>query len=367
MDRFRQINNSFIGPSDHLEYTRVLTPNQNVGGGTLLGRKFIVDLPNQDEKLAQITCRVTLTSAGDNSSIYAYLGLRIFSYMCLRTKKTKQIIAQQYPETAYFRMEELQNTKLYDTLSRAVEPSATLNNAVTTDVFVPFFAWFSEPSDTEDGHSLATRQMEDLELYCEVADSNDEIGLPAGVSALEYQFYCDYVEPRVEKKLYPQKLIGYDYFREDVIPITSVQTQATIFLKCPDPTYLVALQLRTSSHENFGIDRVRMYTGSELVFDKYFNSNYKMYNRNHLGSSDNSPFINLFARTLMRDRNQDQKDYLIFSTEMKPTKLVVDFTATGEACNLYCHQETLKHLEVDDIGRVDSQLLGNFMDNKNFN
>lgn len=368
VDRFREINNKFITDDSHLEYTQVYTPYQVIGPNVVLGRKFTVDVEKEYEKLAQIMCRVAVTSNGDNSSINPYLGLRIFKYIELRCKRTKTVIARQYPETAYYRVESLQDTAMYNVIARSIEPDRSLTAGVTGYVYVPMFFWFSESYKK----ALPTTQMEEIELYCEVATSNDEIGLPNGVTALDYEFYADYIQPRKDVSLTNSDLVtsvmtGYDYFREPTISVGASDTTATLYLTCPIPSYLMSLQLRSDDQENFGIDRMRLYTNNKLIVDKYFNSNFKLYNKNHSGSSDNAPFINLFAKELIRDSNEDQTDFLTFATSMKPTRVVVDFTAPGTACTLYCYQETLYKMSIGEQGRVDSELLGEYLDNKNFN
>lgn len=353
MNYLTQINDPIINNAENtLRKVVKRTPRTYFGPPTVYSNKFAFDIPREHNMLSQIFIKVSATTAGDNETPAAYAGCWHFKRIQVRSKNGK-VIATNTPSYISARCDELTGTAVNSLLLNAMTQEPTTWTGTTTATFiVPFFAFFGESPEA----ALQTMHMEELEVYCEVADNKGAMGLPADITAASYEIYYVYHDPVERVPLKAGIVSAYDIFEEQPVQNTGTNAYTEACMSCPYPVFAVHSSMRDLAQQGSTITNLNYkVAGNELIdtdtriLFSLFTNGSSTPNDVAIETSSTSPYY--FSRERGSAARLKTKDFIKFTGSMYPCILRASHS-NDNTKYLYNVCEYRYFLEITDKGKI---------------
>jgi hypothetical protein len=360
MNSFRRLKNPFIKDDSIIERTETIRTKQSIGPfSEIYGKKGYFEIPQDYDYLSQMSIKITATTTGDNTNIRSSPATKFFKYISLRTGNG-EIIQNIYPEYSHYRIEQLRGTPLFERLRDSINYQPTFNNT-TSICYLPLFMWFSEDTKL----ALRTRHLEKLVVYYEIADSKEDMGLVADLTAVDLELRLRYIEPRLETIPEWGEKIVYGVFQEPPVIIPANSTSMKVLLSCPYPIYSISFELFDSDRDEYEINRMVLESQSIKFFDIDTRGYFKLGNQEMQGDAPGAPFTKWFNRRMSRKDLQNETDFLMVTGAMYPCYLTVYFDSDTEDRTLAITMEHVNIFNFKSNGIIESSPTGEFTFNKN--
>lgn len=367
MDRYALLNTKYINDDCSLRRTYIQTPSiyyGNAAPSDIYKKRFTFHIPTDYDGLYSMSIKCTLSTAGNNHNANILFGTKIFKYIELRTRRGI-VLGKLFPDYLYSKIDQLRGTLLGSNLEYAVNTDNIFDNTTVT-VWVPLLFWFSEDISLK----LRTRHIEELELYCEVADTKEDMGLAAELTAASYELHMDFLEKRKEEPFTGGTTYGYDVYMEKQQTVANGTTSTVMELSCPYPIFTTTFKLTGANANDMMVNKFEIKTMGRIWKTKYRKNVYDMTgtsNLNNFYMSDGSPLTYKHTNIIDRVDCRKMKDFISFSDSMKPTYCTVEHVDPGvvDGATLSIFHEYLQERTISDKGMFDVPAMGLFDKNRN--